>query len=102
MAQVESLPFLNAVIQETVRLHPGVMARQARISPDVPVTYKAKSGQTYVLPPGTVMSMSPYTTHLNADLFQDPYQFQPQRWIDEPRLDRAFHGFARGSRNCVG
>lgn len=101
-AQVEALPFLGAVIQETVRLHPGVMARQARISPDVPVTYKSKSGRDYVFPPGTVMSMSPYTTHLKEDLFQDAYQFRPQRWIDEPRLDRAFHGFARGSRNCVG
>ncbi|KAG8163184.1 hypothetical protein KVR01_007662 [Diaporthe batatas] len=101
-SQVETLPFLSAVIQETVRLHPGVMARQARISPDVPVTYKTKSGWDYIIPPGTVMSMSPYTTHLKEDLFPDPYEFRPRRWIDEPRLDKGFHGFARGSRNCVG
>jgi len=97
-AQVESLPYLNAVIQETVRLHPGVMARQARISPDVPISYKGK----YTLPPGTLFSMSPLTTHMNADVFEDPYVFRPQRWIDDPKIGRAFLGFARGSRNCVG
>jgi cytochrome P450 len=96
--QVESLPYLNAVIQETVRLHPGVMARQARISPDLAITYKGK----YTLPPGTIFSMSPLTTHMNADVFQDPHVFRPERWIDNPRIGRAFLGFARGSRNCVG
>jgi hypothetical protein len=84
-----------------VRLHLGVMARQARISPDVPVTYESSSGRRYVTPPGTVMSMSQYTTHLREDLFVDPYQFWLQKWIDEARLDRDFHGFALGPRNCV-
>jgi cytochrome P450 len=97
-AQVESLPYLNAIIQETVRLHPGVMARQARISPEVPITYKGK----YTIPPGTIFSMSPLTTHMNPDAFEDPYEFRPQRWIDDPKIGRAFLGFARGSRNCVG
>lgn len=97
-AQVEALPYLNAVIQETVRLHPGVMARQARISPDVAITYRGK----YNIPPGTIFSMSPLTTHMNADVFEDSYVFQPQRWIDDPKIGRAFLGFARGSRNCVG
>lgn len=97
-AQVEALPYLNAVIQETVRLHPGVMARQARISPEVAITYRGK----YTIPPGTIFSMSPLTTHMNADAFEDPYVFRPQRWIDDPKIGRAFLGFARGSRNCVG
>ncbi len=97
--QVEGLPYLNAVIQETVRLHPGVMARQVRISPDTALTYAGK----YVLPPGTIASMSPLTTHTSASAFgPDPYAFRPQRWIDDPMIGRAFLGFARGTRNCVG
>jgi cytochrome P450 len=39
---------------------------------------------------------------MNPDVFDDPYAFRPQRWIDNPRLDRAFIGFARGTRNCIG
>lgn len=99
-AQVEGLPFLNAVIQETIRLHPGVMNRQVRISPDMPISY---ADGRYVLPPGTLFSMSPLTTHMTAVEFgPDPYVFRPQRWIDDPRIGRAFLGFARGSRNCAG
>ncbi|GAW17834.1 hypothetical protein ANO14919_073010 [Xylariales sp. No.14919] len=101
-AQVDSLPYLNAVIQETVRIHPGVMGRQVRISPDVAITYRDKhSGAKLILPRGMRASMSPLSTHMNAEVFKDPYEFRPQRWIDDPTLGRAFHGFSRGSRNCV-
>lgn len=75
------------------------MTRQARISPDSPTLYKDK----YVLPPGTLYSMSPLTTHMTAPEYApDPYAFRPQRWIDNPKIGRAFLGFGRGSRNCVG
>ena len=96
--QIEALPFLNAIIQETIRLHPGVLSRQARISPDAPIAYGK-----YVIPPGTVYSMTSLTTHLSAAEYgPDPYVFRPQRWIDNPKIARAFLGFSRGSRNCLG
>lgn len=104
LAQVDSLPYLNAVIQEAVRLHPGVMARQVRISPEVPVLYTdGRTGRSYVVPPKTVTSMSPLDTHMNPRAFgADAYEFRPQRWLDDPSLTRFFTGFSRGSRNCVG
>ncbi|KUI64499.1 Trichodiene oxygenase [Cytospora mali] len=104
LSQVDSLPYLNAVIQEAVRLHPGVMARQVRISPEVPIVYNDKnSGKAYSIPPNTVTSMSPLDIHLHPEAFgSDAYQYRPQRWIDNPQLSRYFIGFSRGSRNCVG
>ena len=103
LSQIESLPYLSAVIQEAVRLHPGVMARQVRISPEVPIVYHDKrKGKEYVIPPGTVTSMSPLDTHMNPEAFEEPYEFRPQRWIDNPKLARYFIGFSRGARNCVG
>ncbi|CAJ2514334.1 Uu.00g024530.m01.CDS01 [Anthostomella pinea] len=103
LSQVEGLLYLGAVIQEALRVHPGVLTRQMRVSPDVPVTYvDSAKGKTYVVPPGAVTSMSPHITHRDPDAFEDPYEFRPQRWIDNPKLARYFHGFARGSRNCVG
>jgi len=104
LSQVDSLPYLNAIIQEAVRLHPGVMARQVRISPEVPVVYKDKlKGKIHVIPPNTVTSMSPLDTHMHPDAFgSDAYAFRPQRWIDDPKLNRYFMGFSRGARNCVG
>ncbi|KAJ0365519.1 hypothetical protein COL154_004374 [Colletotrichum chrysophilum] len=67
-AKVEKLPYLSAIIQETVRLHPG------------------RKG----------------IAHMNPEAFEDPHEFRPQRWIDNPRLDKGFIGFARGTRNCIG
>ncbi|KAF2993294.1 hypothetical protein E8E14_000910 [Neopestalotiopsis sp. 37M] len=103
LADVEGLPYLGAIIQESVRLHPGVMARQMRVSPDVPIEYTdSRTGRHHSIPAGTVYSSSPLDTHMNAEAFKDPYKFRPSRWIENPKLGRYFHGFARGSRNCVG
>ena len=104
IAQIDNLPFLGAVIQEAVRLHPGVMARQVRTSPKEAITYKDPTTQKqYVVPPNTVTSMSSLDIHMHPKAFgADAYQFRPQRWIDNPNLSRYFIGFSRGTRNCVG
>lgn len=102
-SEVEALPYLNAIIQESLRLHPGVMSRMARISPEVDIVYHDKRrGKIYVLPPGTWTSMSTFITQTDSEVFEDPYEFRPQRWIDNPKLSRSFIAFSRGSRNCVG
>ncbi|KAK3685727.1 cytochrome P450 [Podospora appendiculata] len=73
LSQVEGLPYLNAVIQEALRVHPGVLTRQMRVSPEVPIVYvDKKMDKTYVVPPGSVTSMSPLITHRNPAAFEDP------------------------------
>ncbi|RYP24616.1 hypothetical protein DL765_000442 [Monosporascus sp. GIB2] len=103
-AQVDGLPYLNAVVQEVVRLHPGVMNRQMRVPAEQPVVYHDKLGSNceYVVPPGFIVSASPLCMHMNPAVFEEPYAFRPQRWIDNPKLARAFLGFSRGTRSCVG
>ncbi|KAL8636560.1 MAG: hypothetical protein Q9226_009243 [Calogaya cf. arnoldii] len=67
---IEALRHFNAAIQESLRLHPGVMSRIPRISPEASIVYKDKGrGRTFVLPPGTVTSMSTFITHTNPDIF---------------------------------
>ncbi|KAK8067555.1 hypothetical protein PG996_006667, partial [Apiospora saccharicola] len=102
-AEIETLPHFQAAIQESLRLHPGVMSRMARISPEAEIVYSNKrTGATYRLPPGTWYSMSTYITQTDPEVFVKPLEFRPQRWIDNPLLSRSFIAFARGSRNCVG
>ena len=103
LSETEALPYLAAIIQETIRLHPGAMSRQIRVSPEVPILYSDKvARKDYAVPPGTVYSMSPLLTHMHAECFNDPYAFRPERWIENPKLSRYFIGFGRGSRNCLG
>ncbi|KAM3517960.1 hypothetical protein NHJ13051_008547 [Beauveria bassiana] len=102
-SQVENLPYFQAAIQETLRLHPGVVARLPRVSPTEPIVYEDKArGRSYVVPAGVTYSMTAQIAHTNEAVFADADKFIPQRWIDNPRLDRAFIGFARGTRNCIG
>ncbi|KAK5659472.1 hypothetical protein OQA88_673 [Cercophora sp. LCS_1] len=102
-SQVDGLPYFNAVVQEVIRLHPGVMNRQMRVPAEQPVVYQdAKSGKEYIVPAGFLVSVSPLCMHMNPEVFEDPYEFRPQRWIDNPKLARAFIGFSRGTRSCLG
>lgn len=102
-AQVDGLPYFNAVVQEVVRLHPGVMNRQMRVPASDPVVYHDKRTQReYVVPTGFLVSVSPLCMHMDPNVFEDPYEFRPQRWIDDPKLARAFLGFSRGTRGCLG
>ena len=100
-AQVEKLPYLTAVIQESLRLHPPATLRAQRISPDEPVIYET-NGKVWEIPAGAMFSMDAYTTHTHPDYFPDPYTFKPERWIEEPRLDRYMLAFSRGTRVCLG
>ncbi|KAJ5977545.1 hypothetical protein N7501_000887 [Penicillium viridicatum] len=74
LVDVEALPYLSAVIQKTTPCHPGVISRQIRLSPEVPILYTNKAiGKHYSVPPGTVYSMSPMDVHMNPDHFKYPY-----------------------------
>lgn len=101
--QLDKLRYLSAVINEVIRLHPGAMHRQVRVCPNDAIVYMDKArGIEYVVPPGTVYGTSPLTSHMNGSIFKDPYKFVPERWIDNPEIAKAFIGFSRGTRGCVG
>ncbi|KAI4116926.1 MAG: hypothetical protein LQ345_002744 [Seirophora villosa] len=102
-AQLETLPYFSAVMQEVLRIHPGIVSRLPRVSPESAIVYTNKrNGKSYNIPRGTPTNMTVQIAHSNPEVFDSPYDFRPQRWIDNPRLDRAFIGFARGTRNCIG
>ncbi|KAK6417440.1 hypothetical protein LTR81_009189 [Elasticomyces elasticus] len=66
-ADVEKLPLLSAVIEETLRVYgagPGMLPRM------VPAGGKEMGG--YVLPGGTTTTTQSYSLHRDADLFPDP------------------------------
>ncbi|OCL12778.1 cytochrome P450 [Glonium stellatum] len=105
LATLEQLPYLTSVIKEALRISNGVSTRLQRISPVDPVVFKAKpadGGKEYVIPPGTPMSLTHMLIHFDGNIFADPYAFRPERWIENPKLDRHLHPFSGGTRQCVG
>ncbi|MCJ1268629.1 hypothetical protein MMC22_008517 [Lobaria immixta] len=100
--QVENLPYLSAVIQEVLRLHPGAPFRSPRVSPDEPLRYDDGDNPTWIIPAGTPISMCVSSINTNPDIFSEPYEFRPERWLENPKLDRYLLTFSKGTRMCLG
>lgn len=83
------------------RINPGTPGHLPRV---VPASGATVNG--IPLPPGTVVSMSIWLMHHDANAFPNPDIFNPNRWIgdvEEIRIrERSLVPFGRGSRNCVG
>ncbi|KAL6716018.1 hypothetical protein ACLMJK_006980 [Lecanora helva] len=105
--ELEQLPYLTAVIKESLRLGYGVAQRIPRISKTKPIEYGA-----YSIPPGTPFSMSIYMQHTSS-VFEDCFAFNPDRWLsaakvasapgrEEKPLDRFLVPFSKGTRWCLG
>ncbi|OKL56835.1 hypothetical protein UA08_07929 [Talaromyces atroroseus] len=103
LPQLEQLPYLTAVIQEALRLSYGVVTRLQRISPDVPLFFTdEKSGKKWIIPAKTPVSMTSVLIHHDENIFPNSHEFRPERWIENPRLDKYLVAFSKGTRQCLG
>ncbi|KAK6340542.1 hypothetical protein TWF696_008869 [Orbilia brochopaga] len=96
---LDHLPFLQAVIKETLRFSHGVPGPLPR---DVPPSGATLLG--YYLPPGTATLNSNYIYHTNETAFPDPHRWHPARWLaaDTREMERYWMPFSRGARVCIG
>ncbi|KAL1612220.1 hypothetical protein SLS60_000444 [Paraconiothyrium brasiliense] len=94
---LESLPYLNAVIKESLRLSSGVISGLLRV---VPPTGAKIAGID--VPPGTIVSIGSTFVHYNASIYPDPDRFMPERWLKSAYLDDWLVAFSRGPRMCLG
>ncbi|KAK0727649.1 cytochrome P450 [Lasiosphaeria miniovina] len=98
---VRDLPYLQNVVNETLRFHSTSGIGLPRlVPPDSPgVTIRG-----HFFPPGTVLSVPTYSVHHSADIWgPDAGEFRPGRWDAlTPRQKNAFIPFSYGPRSCVG
>jgi len=105
--QSSSLPYLRAVVKEGLRLSMANPSRLPRVVP--PTVASGTPGWTFkstYFPPGTVVSCTPYSLHLNSLVFADAHTFNPSRWLSvsessSPSQSRDFIPFGLGSRQCI-
>lgn len=100
LATLETLPYLKAVIQESIRMSIGVKSRLPRINRKEAVSYAG-----WIIPKDTMVSMSIQDVNYNADLFPNPARFDPERWLmgeQSVQLYKWVSSFSRGARRCLG
>lgn len=103
LAALEKLPYLNGVVKESLRLGNGTTTRLQRIAPDETLIYTdPNTGKVWDIPPGTPVSLTSLHIHHDETIFADPESFHPERWIENPDLDRYLLTFSKGSRQCLG
>ncbi|KAK1753804.1 Tryprostatin B 6-hydroxylase [Echria macrotheca] len=91
---------LDAVINETMRLHPPVPSGTQRVTPPEGLVIGDR-----VIPGDVIVQVPSYTVFRDARCFEYPDQFIPERWTTRPELvkDRAvFIPFNSGPYACVG
>ncbi|KAJ5126053.1 hypothetical protein N7526_008230 [Penicillium atrosanguineum] len=104
LSVIAKMPYLNAVLAETMRIYPPIPAMLPRIVPE---------GGAFIdgeyVPEGVSVSISLYSAFHSADNFLLPNAFFPERWLDSPESGRfmsdkkeAFQPFSYGPRNCLG
>jgi len=101
--EARQLPYLTAVIQEALRLHPAVGYHLERIVP----ASGLQVGQ-YFLPAGTIVGATPWVLHQKESLFGPKCQeFRPERWLEvsetrRTEMNSALFSFGMGSKECLG
>lgn len=93
---VMKLPYLNAVCQETLRIYPVAMLMLSRL-----VKSPLKIGG-YEFQPGTLLVPSIYSIHHREDLYPNPKQFNPERFLDRQYAAHEYIPFGGGNRRCIG
>jgi cytochrome P450 len=102
---LDKLPLLGAIIQETLRLRSAIPAPQPRVTPDGGCVLGPQG--EYRVPEGVRVSAQAHSLHRNAEVFDEPESWKPERWLvaDEAKLkemNRWFWAFGSGGRMCIG
>ena len=94
-ADLKNLPYLNQVINESLRLYGAAPSALPRVVP----RNGAELGG-YWLPEGTTVCTQAFTLHRDPSVFPDPEAFEPSRWADPTKaMQDAFMPFGLGSRS---
>ena len=99
--QVKNLPYLDACINEALRIHSTSALGLPRTVPEGGLTIR---GQYF--PQGTVLSVPSYSIHRDTSIWgEDVEQFRPERWLegDEAAMHKTFNPFSVGPRSvyCI-
>lgn len=105
ISSTAQLSYLNAVLQETLRIYPPVAVTLPRV---VPVNGTVIDGD--FVPAGVTVGVNHFACYHDPRNFHRPQEFLPERWLPECQAQGPFskdcqkscQPFSFGPRNCLG
>jgi unspecific monooxygenase len=94
--EIAQLPYLTAVTQETLRMYPVIPGLFPRI------TKSSMKIAGYEFDAETTLMPSIYLVHYREDLYPNPEQFKPERFLGRQYSAWEYLPFGGGSRRCLG
>nr|AHX24369.1 CYP76A26-like protein [Vinca minor] len=99
-SDMENLPYLQAVVKETLRLHPALPMLLPRN------TMEDTEYMGYLVPKGTQVFVNAWAIGRDAEYWEDPLSFKPERFQNSSVEYKGQHfeliPFGSGRRICVG
>jgi cytochrome P450 len=87
--------YLDAVVQETLRLRPVIALVLRRLTEAMEIGGR-------LLPAGVTVAPCIYLMHRRADIYPDPGAFRPERFLERPPGTYTWIPFGGGVRRCLG
>ncbi|MEH2171816.1 cytochrome P450 [Nostoc sp.] len=93
---IAQLPYLTAVCQETLRIHPIALICTPRMVKDkVEIMGHEFTSETVLVP-------CIYLAHRRAETYPEPEQFRPERFLNQKFSPYEYLPFGGGYRGCIG
>jgi cytochrome P450 len=101
MRALQGLEYLNAVLQESMRVYPPVPCTFPRTTPRGGAMVCGR-----FVPAGYIVGVNQLAAMTSAQNFARPLQFAPERWLGDEQyqhdIRKAYQPFSYGPRNCLG
>lgn len=108
--ECQTMPYLDAAIKETLRVHVVAGLPFWRVVPEGGIEISG-----HLLPAGTNIGVNTWVAHRSQDVWgADAYEFRPERWLEAQaeatagnkerlqRMEGYYFPFGLGARTCIG
>ena len=97
LGQMANLPYLEAVIKETLRLYPTATFITRMVMESFTIDHRH-------FPKNGLILINIFEMHRRSELYCDPTCFRPERFLDKAQLPEryAYMPFGAGARVCMG